>query len=378
MSTDPAEAPPRRFSDRLRAAGTLAWSLVGVGLLIIGLLVMIMVLRPIVLALLVALFLAIVFLPVVDALARHRVPRALGAVVALLIVIAVGAGAVVLVVWGIADQREQISRSLSAAVGKVHDIIASVGANGSAAEAGERSVQRSSGTLLAGLAPALGNLLGTGVNVLLGLFVALFVCFFLLKDGHDMAARAAGWIPLPGRLGQQLLNQAATVIRRYFVGLTLLGAVNAVAVAIGALILRVPLVGAIAVITLLGTYVPYLGAAVASVFAVLIALGAGGRSTAAWMILVVILANTLLQNLVSPFAFGATLRLSAPVVLLAAMLGGGLAGVAGLTLATPVTAIVTRSIEVLRQPQRLLDEADLPPPTGATSGGHPADPDPAQ
>lgn len=372
MLTFKVDAPARGFTGRLRAAGSAAWSLVGVGLLVVGGFVLVMVLRPIVLALLIALFLAVVFLPVVDALARHRVARALGALIALLIVIVVGAGTVVLVIWGIASQQEAISRSLSSAVGKVHGMLASVGANGGAAEAGERSVQRSSGTLLAGLAPALGNLLGTGVNVLLGLFIALFVCFFLLKDGHAMAARAAGWIPLSRHRGEQLLGQAAMAIRRYFVGLTLLGAFNAVVVAIGALILHVPLVGPIAVITLLGTYVPYLGAAVASTFTVLIALGAGGRTTALWMILIVILANTLLQNLVSPFAFGATLQLSPPVVLLAAMLGGALAGVAGLTLSTPVTAIVQRSIQVLRQPYRTPAEGDLPPPAGPASDDRPA------
>jgi predicted PurR-regulated permease PerM len=346
------------------------------GLLVVGLIVLVMVLRPIVLALLIALFLAIVYLPVVDALARHGMPRALGSVVALLIVIVVGAGAVALVVWGVVDQWQEISRSLNKAVGKVHDLLASAGTNGGVAEAGQRSVQRSLGTLLAGLAPALGNLLGAGVNVLLGLFIALFVCFFLLKDGHAMAPRVARWIPLPEHLSRQLLGQAAIAIRRYFVGLILLGAVNAVAVAIGALALRVPLVAAIAVITLLGTYVPYLGAAVASVFTVLIALGAGGPTTALWMILVVILANTVLQSLVSPFAFGAALQLSAPVVLLSAVLDGAIAGVAGLTLATPVAAIVKRSIDVLRQPQRLADETDLPPPAVPASDGHPADRDP--
>jgi putative heme transporter len=376
--TYPGHTPSRRFPDRLQAAGSVAWSLVGLGLLIVGLVVLIMVLRSIVLALLVALFVAIVFMPIVDALARHRVPRALGAGVALLIVIAVGAGAVILVAWGVASQHEQISKSLNAAVGKLHSILTSAGVSGNAAEAAKQSVRHSAGTLLVGLAPALGNLLGPVVNALLGLFVALFVGFFLLKDGHTMATRAAGWLPLPGHLSQRLLGQAAVAIRRYFVGLTLLGVFNAAVVAAGALILHVPLVGTIAVITFLGTYVPYFGAAVSGAFAVLIALGAGGRTTALWMILIVFLANSLLQNLISPFAYGAALQLSAPVLLLTAMLGGALAGVAGLTLATPVTAIVQRSVQVLRQPHPLADEADLPPPTGPTSDGHPAGQDPEQ
>ncbi|WP_433088125.1 AI-2E family transporter [Dactylosporangium sp. CA-052675] len=366
-----AERGARHLSHRLRTVGAVAWSLVGVALLLVGAIFLLVVLRSIVISLLVALFLATGFLPVVDGLARRRVPRSAGAAAALLLVIVLGAGAIVLVVWGVASQGEQISQSLNAAVGELHRILTSAGVNGSIAESGRHSARQAENNLLAGLLPALGNLLGASVNILLGVFVALFVCFFLLMNGHAITARVAGRLPLPGDLGQRLLGRAATVVRHYYGGLTLIGAVNAAAVAIGALVLRVPLVGAIAVITFLGTYVPYLGAAVASMFAVLIALGSGGQSAALWMILVVVLANVVLQNLVNPVVFGATLRMSPPAVLLATLVGGALAGVAGLALATPVTAIVIRSIEILREPHPVTDTDDPAPPTGPASGGHP-------
>ncbi|WP_239088192.1 AI-2E family transporter [Planosporangium mesophilum] len=361
MLIHPGHTQPRR-SDRLRAAGSVAWSLIGVALLVVAAMLVLMVLRPIVLPLLVALFLAIAFLPVVDALARRRVPRVIGAAAALLIVVLLGAGATLLVVWGIASQQFQVSQDLSDAVGGLHGILASKGVDGNVAEAAQQSVRHVAGTLVAGLLPAVGNLLGATVNVVLGMFVALFVCFFLLRDGHALAAHVAGWIPLPAPLGRSLLSQSATAIRRYLLGLTLLGVFNAVLVAAGALILHVPLVGAIAVTTLLGTYVPYVGAAVAGAFAVLIALGAGGQSTALWMTLVVFLANGLLQNLVTPIAYGATLHISPLVVLLATVLGGALAGVVGLALATPVAAVVARGIDLLRESRRVAVTGDGPPP----------------
>jgi putative heme transporter len=376
LTTHPARPSSRRWSDRVRAAGLVAWSLVGVALLVVAGAFLIVLTRPIMLALVVALFVATTFMPVVDGLARRHVPRAIGAIAALLIVIVMGAGATVLVVWGVASQQKQISQNLTAAVDKLHGAVASAGVHGNAAEAVRQSVHHVASTFLSGLLPALGNLLGTGISVLLGLFVALFVCFFLLKDGRAIAGRAAGWIPLPGRLGHSLLGHAAIAIRRYVLGLTVLGAFNAVLVAVGALVLRVPLVATIAVITFLGTYVPYVGAVVSGTFAVLIALGAGGQSTAIWMLLIVVLANTVLQNLVSPFAYGAALQISPLVVLLATLLGGALAGVVGLALATPVTAIVARSIELLTKSRRVADTSDVPAPTGQASDGHPARPGP--
>jgi len=313
------------------------------------------VLRPIVLALVIALFLAIVFAPLVDTLAKRGLPRPAGAGVATLIVVAVAAGAAVLVVAGVVSQQEEIGRNLDSAVAELRGVLSSVGMSPAAADSAEASVRGSAATVLAGLVPALGNLFGAVANAAISVFVALFTCFFLLKDGRSIAARAGGWMPVPGRQGGVLLNQSATVIRGYFVGLTVLGVFNAVVVVIAALVLDVPLVGAIAVITLLGSYVPYIGALVAGAFAVLIALGAGGTSTAMWMLLVVFLANGLMQNLVSPFAYGAALQVSPLVLLLATLLGGVLAGVAGVALAAPVTAITGRTVRLLRQSRRSAD-----------------------
>ena len=75
------------------------------------------------------------------------------------------------------------------------------------------------------------------------------------------------------------------------------------------LILGVPLAGTIGVVTFITAYVPYIGAFVAGAFAVMIALGAEGTSTALIMLVIVLLANGLLQNILQPFAMGAALDL---------------------------------------------------------------------
>jgi predicted PurR-regulated permease PerM len=157
-----------------------------------------------------------------------------------------------------------------------------------------------------------------------------------------------------------LLDQAATTVRRYFVGLTVLGVFNVVVIVAGAVILHVPLLGAIAVITLLGSYVPYVGALVAGAFTVLIALGSDGTTAALWMLLIVFLANGLLQNIISPFTYGAALKVNPLILLLAAIVGGILAGVAGVTVSAPLTAIVIHSAPMLRRPRVAADAETTP------------------
>jgi predicted PurR-regulated permease PerM len=359
------QTAPGRPSDRLRSAGSAAWSLVGVAMLVLIGALLVMVLRWIVVGLVIALFLAIVFSPLVDRLARLGLPRPAGAVLATLIVVAVAAVATWLVVAGVISQQQEISRSLEAAVTKLQEVLSSAGTSDTAVASAENSVRSSAPTLLAGLVPALGNLFGAVASMVVGIFVTLFVCFFLLKDGHSIAEKVGRWMPVPGRRGFPLLNQAATTIRHYFVGLTVLGAFNAAVVVVGALILDVPLVGTIAVITLLGSYVPYVGAVVAGAFAVLIALGAGGTPTALWMLLTVLLANSLLQNLISPFAYGAALEVSPLILLLTALLGASLAGVIGVALAAPLTAIAMHSARLLRAPLPPADPLAVPIPAPA-------------
>ena len=65
-------------------------------------------------------------------------------------------------------------------------------------------------------------------------------------------------VPLP--LAETISRRSLESLRGYFLGVTLVAAFNAAVVALGALILGVPLIGTIAAVTFLAAYVPYLGA----------------------------------------------------------------------------------------------------------------------
>ena len=56
------------------------------------------------------------------------------------------------------------------------------------------------------------------------------------------------------------------------------------------------------------------------------------------MLIVVILANGLLQNIVQPIAFGATLDLNPLLILVVTISAGSLFGMVGLILAAPLTS----------------------------------------
>jgi predicted PurR-regulated permease PerM len=119
---------------------------------------------------------------------------------------------------------------------------------------------------------------------------------------------------------------------------SIVAAFNAVVVGLAALVLDVPLAGTIAVVTFVTAYVPFIGAFVSGAFAVVLALSSQGTSVALVMLVVVILANGMLQNIVQPIAFGATLDLNPLVVLIVTIAAGSLFGMVGLVLGAPLTS----------------------------------------
>ena len=73
------------------------------------------------------------------------------------------------------------------------------------------------------------------------------------------------------------------------------------------------------------------------------------------MLVVVLLANGLLQNIVQPVAFGATLDLNPLVVLIVTIGAGGLFGMVGLVLGAPLTSAavhIARDLKTAKRPLR--------------------------
>ena len=117
-----------------------------------------------------------------------------------------------------------------------------------------------------------------------------------------------------------------------------MAAFNAIVIGLGALILGVPLAGTIAVVTFVGAYVPFIGAWVGGRVRGGPRARRQGETAAIVMAVIVLLANGMLQQIVQPIAFGATLGLNPLVVLIATIGGGCLFGMIGLILSAPLVS----------------------------------------
>ena len=138
--------------------------------------------------------------------------------------------------------------------------------------------------------------------------------------------------------------------------------VTGVTVGLAALFLGIPAAAAIAVVNLIGAYIPYLGAFVGGAFAVLMALGDGGITMALIMLGIILAENLLLENLLEPMLLGDTLHLHPLLILLVVSLGGLVAGMIGLILAAPALA-VTLDVKDELTTAGFFDKRSTPDPT---------------
>ena len=185
---------------------------------------------------------------------------------------------------------------------------------------------------------------------------------------------------MPVVVASTITGNVIKSLRRYFLGVSIVAAFNAVVVGVGALLLDVPLAGTIAVVTFVTAYVPFIGAFVSGAFAVILTLSAQGTHEAAIMLVIVILANGLLQNIVQPIAFGATLDLNPLVVLIVTIGFGSLFGMIGLVLAAPLTSAalhISRDLAAAKAAE--LEAAERgPPPESRIPWSRSSEPAPAQ
>jgi predicted PurR-regulated permease PerM len=333
----------------LRDMGTSAWLAVGVTLALAGAIWLLALTQTIVMPVITAAVIAAVAAPVVGALERRRVPRGIGSALVLLGFAAVSAGVVVVVLAGIASQEDALRAHLADARETLSGWLADLGVDRDTASAAERDGSAAVSSAVPALLEGLGNALKSLSSLVVFLSLTALSLFFMLKDAGVIRGFAERNMRVPPGVAHRMGDRVIQSLRGYFFGVTLVAAFNAVVVAIGALILGVPLAGTIAAVTFLGAFVPYLGAWGAGAFAVLIALGGAGTEAAVGMIVVQLLANGILQQMVQPIAYGAALGIHPLAVLIVTIAAGALFGAVGLILAAPLTSAATRIAADFRQ-----------------------------
>jgi len=297
-------------------------------------------------ALAAAVLIAALLDPIVVALHRLRVPRGIGALVAMLMLLAVLVAPAILLGNLTSGQFGVLAGRLREGVGRLRAVAADVlpltdEQLESVVTDLEARLQRLAVDALAGV--------GTLVEVLAAIVLALFVAFFLLKDGPSMWGWALAQLPTRGRDTAAEAGEAAwDTVTRYVRGILIVAVIDAIGIGVALAIIGVPLALPLALLVFVGAFVPYVGSTVSGAVAVVVALAANGPIDALLVLGAVILVQQLEGNLLEPVIVGWQIRLHPVVVVVAVFAGSLIAGIAGAVLAVPVVAVAYRVFRVLQ------------------------------
>lgn len=195
-----------------------------------------------------------------------------------------------------------------------------------------------------GGAGILGNVL-SGVSTvgefLTGLVLMIVLLFFIVKDGDLMVEWFQGLLRNRHRpLARALGTRAWSALSGYVRGTATIALADAIGVGIGLAIVGVPLVVPLAVLVFFGAFLPVIGAFIAGLVAVLVALADGGVSTGAWTLLVILVVQQVEGHLLQPIIMRRAVALHPVVVLVALGAGAAQAGIIGAFLAVPIAAVL--------------------------------------
>jgi predicted PurR-regulated permease PerM len=347
----------------LRTLGTVSWLSLGVIALLVIAYFGLAGLSALLIPLVVAVVLGMIFYPLVDVLKRAGVPRALGAALVMLGLVAISAAAIWMAVAGVVDQWPQINQQLQLGWDQVERWLADFGLSLDGLKNLWDSIG-SGGQSSAGLTGLVQAGFSSAAAFAFGLFIGAFLLYYLLKDWHTLGDWSARHVGLPDELGIGLLKDATSAIRRYFYGITLASIPVAFGIGLAMWLLGLPLAPTVVLVTFVTSYVPYLGAIFSGAFTVLIALGSGGITEALIMLAVVLVTQNGLQTIVQTKLTSDQLALHPIVNLGSTIVGATVAGLLGATLSAPIVAMLIASHKRIRayygQTNEAPEDADEP------------------
>ncbi len=236
------------------------------------------------------------------------------------------------------------------------------------------------GERLSQLALAFGNsvarmLVSAGGGVLtafIDIALAVVIAFWALKDLPKLREELLS-IPGPKYHDdvEHLLSTVTRVVGGYLKGQTVASLCTGTLAGIGLAILGVPYALVIGIITVFLNYVPYVGPFVGGLIAGLVGL-TQGPWIAVFAVGVVILAQNLTDNLVTPRVMSEQVDLHPTLVIFSLLVGGSLFGVVGMLFAIPVAA-TAKGLFVYYYEQRT--QRQLASENGALFKGPGCDPD---
>ena len=336
----------------LRRSSDVAWRL----LVVLAAVVVVFFATSRVTLLFIAVFLALVFTavlrPLVELLARVM-PRGLATALSLLAGILFFVGMLTYVGYSIATQWNDLSKQFATGIKQITDFLESgtlpftitSGQIAGWIEDGLTWVQDHAGDLAGQVAASAGSV----VEAFTALALAVFCTVFFLARGAAMWTWFLNQLPMRARPTWITAGEAGWyTFSGYTRGTVIIALTDGIIAFLLLTVLRVPLAAPLAVLVLIGAFIPLIGAPAAMIVAMIVALAANGLWSAVFVGVGIALIGQLEGHILQPLIMGKQVSLHPVVVALSVTAGTLTAGILGAVIAVPLVAVAWAVFSRLR------------------------------
>ena len=184
------------------------------------------------------------------------------------------------------------------------------------------------------------SVVGTVTSVVIAIITFPFVLFYLLKDGHQMPAYIAKFLPVKARRSfLETLKEISTQISNYIRGQISVAFAVMIMFAIGYTIIGLPYGWLIAIVAGILNIIPFLGSFLAMVPAVVVGIFVSPVMLIS-VLVVFMIEQTLEGRIISPKLLGSSMKIHPVTVLIVLLSAGNIFGILGVIFGVPGYAIL--------------------------------------
>jgi predicted PurR-regulated permease PerM len=319
----------------LRRLGALSWRLLAIAGLAAVTIWLAVLLGTVTVSVLLSLVVAASFAPLVGRLRARGWSKTKSSALATLLFFLIGVIILLVIALAFVPDLVTFVRSIKSGVAELRTQLDAA----SLPPAIGPQIQQVADGIQAWLSTALGNVVGVVASVVTVAILSLILTFFVLNDGE----RGWNWLlqvttdEKRARIdasGRDALERVGGYLR----GTGILSAARAGAYAVFLVVLGVPHVLPLAVFVVLGGFIPYIGPFLAMAAVLLVALGSVGPQATLVLLVLMLIANGIVNNFLRPIVYGRSVHLHPAIILIAIPAGAAVAGIIGVFAAIPVTA----------------------------------------
>ncbi|AIQ19688.1 permease [Paenibacillus sp. FSL H7-0357] len=184
------------------------------------------------------------------------------------------------------------------------------------------------------------NLIGVISSIVVVIATLPIILYYMLKDGHKLSPILQSLIPKKYRKeGQEMLKDIDSALSGFIVTRVLLNVVLGIMLYIGFLIIGLPYSLLLAVISIPLNFIPYVGSLLAAIPVVIVGF-IDSPSMAIWSLVIIVVAQQIQDNVLSPIIYGKSLDVHPLTTVLLVLIGGDFFGIIGVLIALPVYMII--------------------------------------